>query len=74
MGRLARAIERFGKMYERVEAEKLRQMVELEKQRMQFAKDLEVERMQMFTETQVQLERIKRGKKSGSNVYSMDPP
>lgn len=67
MGRLARAIERFGKMYERVEAEKLRQMVELEKQRMQFAKDLEVERMQMFTETQVQLERIKRGKKSGSN-------
>ncbi|CAK9321108.1 unnamed protein product [Citrullus colocynthis] len=67
MSRLAKAIERFGKMYERVEAEKLRQMVELEKQRMQFAKDLEVQRMQMFTETQVQLERIKRGKKSGSN-------
>ncbi|XP_022978738.1 trihelix transcription factor ASIL2-like isoform X1 [Cucurbita maxima] len=67
MRRLAKAIERFGKMYERVEAEKLRQMVELEKQRMQFAKDLEVQRMQMFTETQVQLERIKRGKKSGSN-------
>ncbi|KAM5584852.1 hypothetical protein ABKV19_004289, partial [Rosa sericea] len=38
--RLARAIERFGEVYQRVEAEKLRQMVELEKQRMQFAKDL----------------------------------
>ncbi|KAE8637446.1 hypothetical protein CSA_017390 [Cucumis sativus] len=42
----------------------LRQMVELEKQRMQFAKDLELQRMHMFMETQVQLERIKRGKKS----------
>lgn len=67
MRRLARAIERFGKVYERVEGEKLRQMVELEKQRMQFAKDLEVQRMRMFMDTQVQLERIKRGRRSGSN-------
>ncbi|GLT68342.1 hypothetical protein SLA2020_405860 [Shorea laevis] len=71
MRRLARAIERFGEMYERVEGEKLRQMVELEKQRMQFAKDLEVQRMRMFMDTQVQLERIKRGKRSGSSdIYS----
>ncbi|KAH7544975.1 hypothetical protein FEM48_Zijuj01G0043100 [Ziziphus jujuba var. spinosa] len=61
------AIERFGRVYERVEGEKLRQMVELEKQRMQFAKDLEVQRMRMFMDTQVQLERIKRGRRSGSN-------
>lgn len=67
MRRLARAIERFGRVYERVEGEKLRQMVELEKQRMQFAKDLEVQRMRMFMDTQVQLERIKRGRRSGSN-------
>ncbi|XP_048335886.2 trihelix transcription factor ENAP2 isoform X2 [Ziziphus jujuba] len=71
MRRLARAIERFGRVYERVEGEKLRQMVELEKQRMQFAKDLEVQRMRMFMDTQVQLERIKRGRRSGSNeIYS----
>ena len=71
MRRLAKAIERFGNMYERVEGEKLRQMVDLEKQRMQFAKDLEVQRMQMFMDTQVRLERIKRGKPSGSNdMYS----
>ncbi|KHN18906.1 hypothetical protein glysoja_036085 [Glycine soja] len=71
MRRLAKAIERFGKVYERVEAQKLRQMVDLEKQRMQFAKDLEVQRMEMFMDTQVQLERIKRGKRSGSNdMYS----
>lgn len=67
MKRLAKAIESFGEMYERVEEQKLRQMVDLEKQRMQFAKDLEVQRMQMFMDTQVQLERIKRGKPSGSN-------
>ncbi|XP_075667064.1 trihelix transcription factor ENAP2-like isoform X1 [Castanea sativa] len=68
MRRLARAIERFGAVYERVEREKLRQMVELEKQRMQFAKDLEVQRMNMFMDTQVQLERIKHAKRSRSNV------
>ncbi|XP_054801621.1 trihelix transcription factor ENAP2-like isoform X2 [Prosopis cineraria] len=64
---LAKAIERFGEVYERMEREKLRQMVDLEKQRMQFTKDLEVQRMQMFMETQVQLGRVKRGKRSGSN-------
>ncbi|KAG7962500.1 hypothetical protein I3843_09G069600 [Carya illinoinensis] len=67
MRRLATAIERFGEVYERVEREKVRQMVELEKQRMQFAKDLEVQRMNMFMDTQVQLERIKHGKRSRSN-------
>ncbi|XP_057996756.1 trihelix transcription factor ENAP1-like isoform X2 [Hevea brasiliensis] len=65
--RLARAIERFGEAYERVESEKLRQMLDLEKQRMKFAKDLEMERMRIFTETQIQLEKIKKGKRSGSN-------
>ncbi|GLT80099.1 hypothetical protein SLA2020_515570 [Shorea laevis] len=71
MRRLAKVIERFGEVYERIEGEKLRQMVELEKQRMQFSKDLEVQRMRMFMDTQVQLERIKRGKRSGSSdIYS----
>ncbi|KAL9387150.1 hypothetical protein Peur_020274 [Populus x canadensis] len=62
--RLALAIERFGEVYERVESEKLKQMVDLEKQRMKFAKDLEMERMRIFTETQVQLEKIKKGKRA----------
>ncbi|XP_059290689.1 trihelix transcription factor ENAP1-like [Lycium ferocissimum] len=69
--KLAKAIERFGEIYERVEGMKQRQMVELEKQRMQFAKDLEVQRMQLFMDTQVQLEKIKHTKRSGSDdVYS----
>uniref|UniRef100_A0A7N0U4A6 Myb/SANT-like DNA-binding domain-containing protein n=1 Tax=Kalanchoe fedtschenkoi TaxID=63787 RepID=A0A7N0U4A6_KALFE len=66
--KLAKAIKRFGEIYARVEGEKQRQMVELEKQRMQFAKELEVQRMQMFMNTQVQLEKIKRSK--GSDLYS----
>ncbi|KAL5573690.1 hypothetical protein UlMin_023287 [Ulmus minor] len=61
---LARAIERFGEMYERVEGAKQRQMIELEKQRMQFVKDLEFQRMQLFMETQVQLQKMKRAKRS----------
>jgi hypothetical protein len=69
--KLAKAIERFGEVYERVEGEKLRQTMELEKQRMQFERDLEAQRMRMYMDTQVQLERIKRGKRSTSNdIYS----
>ncbi|KAL0352978.1 UNVERIFIED_CONTAM: Trihelix transcription factor ASIL2 [Sesamum angustifolium] len=65
--RLAKAIERFGEIFEKVEGMKQRQMVELEKQRMQFAKDLEVQRMQLFMDTQVQLEKIKQAKRSRSS-------
>lgn len=65
MRMLAKAIERFGHIYEKVESMKQRQMIELEKQRMQFAKDLEVQRMRLFMDTQVQLEKIKQTKQSG---------
>ncbi|CAN4105593.1 unnamed protein product [Withania somnifera] len=71
--RLAKAIERFGEIYERVEGMKQRQMVELEKQRMQFAKDLEVQRMQLFMDTQIQLEKIKHTKRSGSDGIKLTP-
>lgn len=67
MKRLAKAIERFGEIYEKVESMKQKQMVELEKQRMQFAKDLEVQRMRLFMDTQVQLEKMKQVKRSGSS-------
>ncbi|XP_073012304.1 trihelix transcription factor ENAP2-like [Typha latifolia] len=60
---LARAIERFTEVYEKVEEEKQQQMVELEKQRMEFAKGLELQRMQMFVDSQVQLEKIKRARR-----------
>ncbi|CAL0303845.1 unnamed protein product [Lupinus luteus] len=69
------AIERFGEIYERVESAKQRQMVELEKQRMQFAKDLEYQRMQLFMEMQLQLHKVKRTKhSSGEAIFQMLNP
>ncbi|XP_076906329.1 trihelix transcription factor ENAP2-like [Bidens hawaiensis] len=60
-GQLAEAIGRFADVYARVESWKQRQMVELEKQRMQFTKDLELERMKLLMESQVQLRKLKTG-------------
>lgn len=62
---LASAITRFGEIYERVEIAKQKQMVELEKQRMEFSKDLEFQKMQMFIDSQVQINRIKRESENG---------
>ncbi|XP_030518231.2 trihelix transcription factor ASIL2-like [Rhodamnia argentea] len=61
---LAEAIERLGQIYERVERKKAREMIELEKQRMQFAKDLEQQRMRWFLETQIHLQKIKKLKQT----------
>ncbi|MQM08812.1 hypothetical protein Taro_041671 [Colocasia esculenta] len=59
---LAKAIVNFGEIYERVESSKQQQMLELERQRMEFAKELEFQRMQMFMEAQLELEKMKRPK------------
>ncbi|XP_043715094.1 trihelix transcription factor ASIL1-like [Telopea speciosissima] len=59
---LARAILKFGEIYEKVENSKQEQMMELERQRMEFTKDLEFQRMQMFMEAQLELEKMKRPK------------
>ncbi|XP_052185944.1 trihelix transcription factor ENAP2 isoform X1 [Diospyros lotus] len=56
---LARAILRFGEVYERIESSKQQQMMELEKQRMEFTKDLELQRMNMFMEAQLELQKMK---------------
>lgn len=70
---LARAILRFGEIYERIESSKQQQIMELEKQRMEFSKDLEVQRMNMFMEAQLQLEKSKRTAKhspaAGEFIY-----
>ncbi|CAF2059453.1 hypothetical protein Bca4012_099841 [Brassica carinata] len=67
---VAEAIERFGKIYEKVEERKRKEMVELEKQRMRFAKELECHRMQLFTEMQVRLHKLRRssGPTSSANA------
>ncbi|KAF5732543.1 hypothetical protein HS088_TW17G00070 [Tripterygium wilfordii] len=72
-GELAEAIEKLGDMYERVEREKQRQMIELEKHRMLFAKELEVHRMQLFVDAQVQFQKIKRHKRDNGVAELLYP-
>ncbi|XWS07615.1 hypothetical protein CRYUN_Cryun41cG0004400 [Craigia yunnanensis] len=59
---LARAILKFGEIYERIESSKQQQMMELEKQRMEFTKDLEFQRMNMLVDAQLEIEKSKRQK------------
>ncbi|XP_009378369.2 trihelix transcription factor ASIL2 [Pyrus x bretschneideri] len=64
---LTRAILKFGEAYEHAESAKLQQVVEMEKQRMKFAKELELQRLQFFMKTQVEISQLKSGRKSGVN-------
>ena len=59
---LARAILKFGEIYERIESAKQQQIMDLEKQKMEFTKDLEVKRMHMCMDAQLELEKMKRPK------------
>lgn len=61
---LAKAIEKMGEMYERVEGVRQRQMMDMEKQRMEFLKGLELQRMEMFADLKVQMEKVKRARRS----------
>lgn len=61
---LARAIEAFAEMYERVESAKQKHVVEMERQRIEFLKQLEVKRMENFVDAHVKLARAKRTKKT----------
>lgn len=62
---LARAIEAFAEMYERVESAKQKHSLEMERERIDFLKQLEVKRMENFVDAHVKLARVKRTKKSG---------
>eukprot|EP00249_Psilotum_nudum_P018515 c26844_g1_i2 orf=117-1259(+) len=66
---LAHAILKFAEIYERIESSKQRQLIDLEKQRMEFAKELELKRMQLFMQTQVELAKMKHGKNGNTEHY-----
>uniref|UniRef100_A0A0E0CTA8 Myb/SANT-like DNA-binding domain-containing protein n=1 Tax=Oryza meridionalis TaxID=40149 RepID=A0A0E0CTA8_9ORYZ len=65
---LARAIEAFAEMYERVESAKQKQALEIERQRIDFLKQLEVKRMENFVDAHVKLARAKRIKKHAGSA------
>lgn len=69
MRELTRAILKFGEAYEQAETAKLQQLVEMEKQRMKFAKELELQRMQCFMKTQVELSQLKNRRAGNNNNH-----
>ncbi|CAN1777660.1 Trihelix transcription factor ASIL2 [Linum perenne] len=58
---LADSIERFSEIYEKIETSKRQQMVELEKMRMEFQRDLEMQKRQMMERAQFEMEKIRQG-------------
>ncbi|KAL1187910.1 Trihelix transcription factor ENAP1 [Cardamine amara subsp. amara] len=69
---LARAILKLGEAYERIEGTKQQMMIDLEKQRMEVAKELELQRMNMLMEMQLELEKSKHGKRrAGSALWNL---
>lgn len=66
---MSKAIEKMMDVYEKVEMEKGKQMLELEKQRMEFMKSIEVQRMQMVVDTMKLFTMKKCGKGKDDDSY-----
>ncbi|KAG8656555.1 trihelix transcription factor ASIL2 [Manihot esculenta] len=63
---LTQAILKFGEVYEQAESMKLQQVMEMEKTRMKFAKELELQRMQFFMKTQMEISQLKCSRRGGN--------
>ncbi|KAE8687520.1 hypothetical protein F3Y22_tig00111013pilonHSYRG00064 [Hibiscus syriacus] len=59
MRMLADSVQRFGKIYEKIESSKREHMKELEKMRMDFQKELEVQKKQILERAQAEIEKLK---------------
>ncbi|KAK3410969.1 trihelix transcription factor ASIL2 [Eucalyptus grandis] len=68
---LAESVTKFSKIYEKIENSKRQQMVELEKMRMDFQRDLEVQRKQIMERAQAEIARIRQGD-DGENDLSTE--
>uniref|UniRef100_A0A5B6ZQS1 Putative trihelix transcription factor ASIL1 n=1 Tax=Davidia involucrata TaxID=16924 RepID=A0A5B6ZQS1_DAVIN len=60
-GLLADSIQKFGEIYEKIENNKRQQMMELEKMRMDFQRELEVQKKQILERAQVEIAKIRQG-------------
>ncbi|KAF8393335.1 hypothetical protein HHK36_021577 [Tetracentron sinense] len=58
---LADSIQKFGEIYEKIENSKRQQMLELEKMRMEFQRDLEVQKRQILERAQAEIAKIRQG-------------
>ncbi|XP_054780124.1 trihelix transcription factor ENAP1-like [Prosopis cineraria] len=57
---LADSIQKFGEIYEKIENNKRQQMVELEKMRMDFHKELEMQKRQIFEKVQNEIAKLQQ--------------
>eukprot|EP00249_Psilotum_nudum_P014773 c24995_g1_i1 orf=929-2092(-) len=57
---IAKAIKRFGEIYEKMESAKQQQLLDLERTRMEFTRELELQKMQLLIKTQLELAKLKQ--------------
>lgn len=58
---LADSVQKFGEIYEKIESSKRQQMMELEKMRMDFHRDLELQKKQILERAHAEIEKIRQG-------------
>ncbi|KAM3270328.1 trihelix transcription factor ASIL2 [Capsicum chacoense] len=64
---LADSIQRFGQIYEKIENSKRKQMMELEKIRMDFQRELELQKKQIVERAQVEIAKIRDNSENDDN-------
>ncbi|KAL5539072.1 hypothetical protein UlMin_044224 [Ulmus minor] len=72
-GLLADSIKKFSEIYEKIEKSKRQQMVELEKMRMDFHRDLEMQKRQIMERAQAEIAKIRHGDDEENDVSAENP-
>ncbi|KAI4347143.1 hypothetical protein L6164_007985 [Bauhinia variegata] len=65
---LADSIQKFGKIYEKIETSKRQQMMELEKMRLDFNRELEQQKKQILERAQVEIAKIQEGEEEDTDA------
>ncbi|KAI3463347.1 hypothetical protein Pfo_020010 [Paulownia fortunei] len=65
---LADSFQKFSEIYEKIENSKRQQMLELEKMRMDFHRDLELQKRQILERAQAEIAKIRQGEDEDNNV------
>ncbi|XP_076908161.1 trihelix transcription factor ENAP1-like [Bidens hawaiensis] len=64
---LAESVQNFGEIYEKIEVRKRQQMMELEKMRMDFQKEMELQKKQILERAQAEIAKIREGDDEDAN-------
>ncbi|KAJ0524485.1 putative transcription factor Trihelix family [Helianthus annuus] len=64
---LAESVQNFGEIYEKIEGRKRQQMLELEKMRMDFQRELELQKKQILERAQAEIAKIREGDDEDGN-------